>query len=182
MTCPLPRRQFLRRGFQMALGGATLGSLSAQASTPGARLLAFEHTHTGEHLTLVYAVGNQYLPDALNTLNHFLRDHYSGDVGLIDPRLFDQLHHLQHSLGSQQAYQVISGYRAPATNAHLRTSRAGGVAQNSLHMRGQAIDVRLGDVALGDLRQAALDMKAGGVGYYPHEQFIHLDTGRIRHW
>lgn len=181
-TSPMPRRHFLRRGIQMAVSGASLSQLPAHANAPTARTLTLDHTHTGEHLSLVYALGDQYLPNALQTLNHFLRDHYCGDIGVIDPQLFDQLHRLQQTLGSTQAYQVISGYRAPATNAQLRISRTGGVAQNSLHMRGQAIDVRLGDVALADLHRAALALNAGGVGFYPHERFIHLDTGRVRHW
>lgn len=179
---PIQRRQFLRRGIHAALAGASLSGLPALAAVPGARSLAFDHTHTGERIALVYAVGNQYLPGALTTLNHFLRDHYSGEVGQIDPQLFDQLHQVQQALGGAQAFQVISGYRAPETNARLRQTRAGGVAKHSLHMEGKAIDIRLPGVALGDLRSAALDMRAGGVGFYPAEQFVHIDTGRIRHW
>lgn len=183
-STPLSRRRFLSRSARVALGGAALplASRSAWARRPDARSVALDHTHTGERIALVYAADGRYLPDALGTVNHFLRDHYSGDVGVIDPQLLDLLHQLRQTLGTQQPFQVISGYRSPATNDRLRTSRGGGVAQHSLHMDGKAIDVRLPGVALADLRDAALTLRAGGVGYYPHEQFVHLDTGRARHW
>jgi uncharacterized protein YcbK (DUF882 family) len=115
-------------------------------------------------------------------LNHFLRDHYSGEVGRIDPGVFDQLHQLQQRLDSRAAFEVISGYRCPATNARLRATRGGGVATNSLHLQGRAIDVRLAGTPLADLRDAALSLRGGGVGYYPRERFVHLDTGRVRTW
>ena len=178
------RRLFLRRSVQLAVVGAA-GPLAAQralASRPDARSLALDHTHTGEQLALVYAVGEQYVSDALSTLNHFLRDHYSGDVGVIDPQLFDLLHGVKTRLGARQSFQVISGYRCPTTNATLRATRGGGVATHSLHMDGKAIDIRLPGVPLGELRDAALSLRAGGVGYYPHEQFVHVDTGRVRSW
>lgn len=156
----------------------------ARATGPdaGRRELALAHTHTREHIDLVYAFEQQYLPQALGTLNHFLRDHYTGEVGDIDPRLFDLLHRVRGMLGSRHPFEVISAYRAPATNHHLRHSRGGGVAQLSLHLEGRAIDVRLPGVALADLRDAALSLHAGGVGFYPREQFVHLDTGHVRRW
>jgi uncharacterized protein YcbK (DUF882 family) len=178
------RRLFLRRSAQLAVAGAA-GPLAAQralAALPDARSLALDHTHTGERLTLVYAVGDHYVPEALGTLNHFLRDHYSGDVGVIDPQLFDLLHRVRTELGARQSFQVISGYRCPATNQTLRATRGGGVATRSLHMDGKAIDVRLPGVPLGELRDAALSLRVGGVGYYPREQFVHVDTGRVRSW
>jgi len=178
------RRLFLRRAARLALAGAALplASHTALASVPDARSLALDHTHTGEHIALVYARGQQYLPEAMGTLNHFLRDHYLGDVGLIDPQLFDVLYGLQQALGARQPFQVICGYRCPATNAMLRSTRGGGVAKHSLHMEGKAIDIRLPGVPLGELRDAALSLRAGGVGYYAHEQFVHVDTGRVRSW
>ncbi len=100
----------------------------------------------------------------------------------MDPRLFDLLYDLKLSLGCNQPFQVISGYRCPATNATLRGTRSGGVAKHSLHMEGKAIDIRVGGVPLADLRDAARSARAGGVGYYPNEQFVHVDTGRIRQW
>lgn len=178
------RRSFLRQSAQWAVMGAAapFAARAAQAPAPGERSLAFEHTHTREHLSVVYAVAEQYVPDALKTLNHFLRDHYSGDVGLIDPQLFDLLYRVRAELGARQPYHVISGYRCPTTNATLRSTRGGGVATHSLHMDGKAIDVRIPGVPLDELRDAALSLRAGGVGFYPREQFVHIDTGHVRHW
>lgn len=185
MTHPLmpPRRHFLRHTATLAAGGV-LPALPgrARASMPGARGLALAHTHTHENIDLVYAVREQFVPQALGLLNHFLRDHYNGEVGAIDPQLFELLHRVREVLGSGAAFEVISGYRAPATNEHLRATRGGGVARNSLHMEGRAIDVRLPGVALADLRDAALSLHAGGVGFYPNERFVHIDTGRVRRW
>lgn len=183
-STPSSRRVFLRRAAQVAVAGMALplASPAALASLPDARSLALDHTHTGERIALVYAVGGQYVPGALSTLNHFLRDHYLGDVGLIDPQLFDLLHGVKQVLGVGQSFQVISGYRCPSTNARLRGTRGGGVAKHSLHMEGKAIDIRLPGVPLAELRDAALSLRAGGVGYYPHEQFVHVDTGRVRNW
>ena len=186
MTTPptlLHRRSFLRRFAQVAaIGSAGPVALPALASLPDARSLAFDHTHTRERLRVVYAVGDRYLPDALSVLNRFLRDHYTGDVGAIDPQLFDLLHRVRTRLGSSEPFQVISGYRCPDTNASLRATRGGGVARRSLHMDGKAIDVRLPGVPLDDLRDVALSLRAGGVGYYPRGQFVHVDTGRVRSW
>jgi uncharacterized protein YcbK (DUF882 family) len=157
-------------------------AVRARASVPDARRLALSHTHTGERIELVYAVGGSFVPEAMGSLNRFLRDHYSGEVGAIDPQLFDLLHVVQRTLGSGRAYEVISGYRCPSTNDTLRQTRGGGVARHSLHMEGRAVDVRLPGVPLADLRDAALSLRAGGVGFYPREQFVHLDTGRVRSW
>jgi uncharacterized protein YcbK (DUF882 family) len=182
------RRRFLRHGLRH---GATLSAvaaalpalaLPARASVAPARELALNHLHTHEAIEIVYARGARYLPEALGSLDHFLRDHYSGAVGRIDPKLHDLLHAVRQVLGTERPFHVISGYRAPATNAHLKATRGGGVATRSLHMDGRAIDVRIPGVALADLRDAALSLQAGGVGYYPREQFVHIDTGRVRRW
>lgn len=181
------RRRFLRK----SLGWAAVGAVPklALASVPNSPLvkgapreLEFHHTHTGENINLVYAVGDTYVSDALGQLNLFLRDHYSGTVGHIDPVLFDQLHQVRALLGARIPFEVISGYRCPETNEKLRLTRAGGVAKRSMHMEGRAIDVRLPGVPLAELRDAALSLQAGGVGYYPGEQFVHIDTGRVRRW
>jgi uncharacterized protein YcbK (DUF882 family) len=180
------RRLFLRRSASLMIAGAALPHAGPALASPGAsaeaRSLAFDHTHTGESLSLIYAVGTLYLPEALQALNHFLRDHYSGEVGRIDPQLFDLLYRLKESMDTRQPFQVISGYRCPATNAALRSTRGGGVASHSLHMEGKAIDIRLAGVSLDDLRDAASSLQLGGVGFYPHEQFVHVDTGRVRRW
>lgn len=180
---PPPRRAFLRRTTRL-LAAAGLAPLArpAGAQAGGARALAFSHTHTGEHLALVYAIGENYLPESLEKLNHFLRDHYTGAIGVLDPELFDLLHRVQRELGNDNPFQVISGYRSPLTNAMLRRTRGGGVARHSLHMDGKAIDLRLAGTALADLRDAAIALRRGGVGYYESEQFVHLDTGRFRTW
>lgn len=178
------RRLFIRRTAQLAMAGVASpwAPTRALAGEAEVRSLALDHTHTGEQLALVYAQGAQYVPDALASLNHFLRDHYTGDVGVIDPNLFDLLYRVRLKLGVAQSFEVISGYRCPTTNETLRTTRGGGVARRSLHMDGKAIDIRLPGVPLGELRDVALSLRAGGVGYYPGEQFLHIDTGRVRSW
>ncbi len=153
----------------------------ALASASGERKLKFAHTHTGEALTVVYRHGQQYAPDALTKINHHLRDHRSGEVCQMDPGLLDLLYQLASVTGSREPFQVISGYRSPSTNAMLR-QKGSGVAKRSLHMQGKAIDVRLADISTSQLRRAAIELKAGGVGFYPKSNFVHLDTGRVRTW
>ncbi len=178
------RRRFLYSSAGLAACG--LGAAHASPAWAGAvqaRSLSFSHTHTNEHISLIYSTHGRYVPQALDRLNHFLRDHYTGDVGAIDPGLFDILHRLALALDApRQPFHVISCYRCPATNDRLRATGGGGVAKRSLHMDGKAIDIRLPAVPLTQLRDAALSLKAGGVGYYPREQFVHIDTGRVRHW
>lgn len=181
---PTGRRLFLQGSLKLAAAGiaAPAAARAANLPNPAGRTLSFHHTHTGENLELMYAVGDQYVPAALRQLNHFLRDHYTGDVGSIDPQLFDVLFRLRGELGTRGPFQVISGYRCPSTNSLLKATRGGGVARHSLHMEGKAIDIRLPGVGVDDLREAALSLRAGGVGYYPREQFVHVDTGRVRTW
>jgi len=177
------RRSFLRKTTSIAAAGALftiVPGIAAAALQP--RSLAFDHTHTLETLSLIYARGESYIPQALGRLNYFLRDHYSGLVGEMDPNLYDILHRLRVALGTKQAIEVISAYRHPSTNEHLRKTRGGGVAKRSLHMDGKAMDIRLPGVSLVELRDAALALKAGGVGYYPRSNFVHVDTGRVRSW
>lgn len=177
----LCRRRLLRQ----SAGAATLGMLGAWAAPARAaavRSLSLVHTHTHEALDVVYQIGGERVPKALTAINRFLRDHYSGEVGVIDPAVLDQLHALRLALGTPQPFEVISGYRCPATNAQLRARGGGGVAQRSLHMDGRAIDVRVPGSTLADVRDAALSLRAGGVGYYVRERFVHLDSGRVRHW
>ena len=176
--------QTSRRHFMTALATA-LPALAlparARAAIHDVRALDFVHTHTGETLSIEYARGDQYHPDALATVNHFLRDFRTGDVHPIDQGLLDLLHGLTRLTETRRPFQVISGYRSPKTNALLR-SHSEGVAGQSLHMRGQAIDLRLADVPLAKLRKAALAAARGGVGYYPASNFVHVDTGRRRSW
>jgi uncharacterized protein YcbK (DUF882 family) len=146
--------------------------------------LRFYHTHTGERLDIVYRRGDQYIPEALDELDHFLRDHRTGDVRHFDPRLFDLLHDLIASLGdSGGEINVICGYRTPWSNEFLRSrSPHPGVAQHSLHMQAEAIDIRLHGIPTSELRDAALRLHRGGVGYYRSSDFVHVDVGRVRRW
>ena len=177
------RRRFLGHAARLIVAGASLPlARPALAALANTRSLDFDHTHTGERVSIVFAIGEHYLPDALQRLNLFLRDHYSGEVGSIDPLLFDLLFQLRQELGCTQPFQVISAYRCAETNRSLRNRGAGGVARQSLHMQGMAIDVRVADVPLVDLRDAAISLGAGGVGFYPRDKFVHLDTGRVRYW
>ena len=153
--------------------------LLARSTAP--RALNFFHTHTSERLEVEYFDGGTYVPDALSTVNQFLRDFRTGAVHDIDPGLLDLLYGLADATGTRRPYEVISGYRSPVTNAMLR-SHSEGVAAHSLHMVGQAIDIRLTDVPLARLREAALAARVGGVGFYPASNFVHVDTGRIRAW
>jgi uncharacterized protein YcbK (DUF882 family) len=172
------RRRFL------ALGSLALGSLvlprRAQAS-PSVRSLAFRNTHTDEALSVVYWADGRFEPDALKDINRLLRDVYTGDVEPIDTGLLDLLHDLRATLGATAPFHVISGYRSAATNARLRRE-SGGVARHSLHLEGRAADVRLPGVKLERLREAALSLQRGGVGFYPASDFVHVDTGRVRRW
>jgi uncharacterized protein YcbK (DUF882 family) len=164
---------------------ATLGH-TAESAAPSPReyRLRFYHTHTGERLDVVYRRGDQYIPEALSALDHYLRDHRTGDVRHFDPRLFDLLHDLTASLGdSSGEIDVICGYRTPWSNEFLRTRNPHtGVAQHSLHMQAEAIDIRLPGILTSELRDAALRLHRGGVGYYRSSDFVHVDVGRVRHW
>ena len=175
----LSRRQFVASLASTVPALAASTSLLAASAEP--RELSFAHTHTGERLQLEYFRSGRYIQDALSAVDHFLRDFRTGDIHRIDPRLLDLLYSLSGTTGSRRPFQVISGYRSPATNDMLR-HRSEGVAAGSLHMRGQAIDIRLADVPLRQLRDAALDAARGGVGYYPASDFVHVDTGRVRRW
>ena len=143
--------------------------------------LALYNTHTGETLSTTYLSSGELQPEALQKINYILRDYRTGEVREIDVRLLNLLHRLGREVGCSQPFHVISGYRSKQTNAFLRQN-GGGVAAGSLHMSGQAIDIRLPDCRLSDLRKAALSLKAGGVGYYPKSDFVHVDIGRVRCW
>ena len=169
---------------RIIIGGATAGAMllaSPVALAEQPRTLRFYHTHTGERLRITYAERGRHIPEALEEINQFLRDFRSGEAHPIDPLLLDKLHQLQRLTGGGGAYEIISAYRSPQTNQMLRTNTSG-VAQRSLHMEGRAMDVRLQGVETRKLRQAAMGLQAGGVGYYPDSDFVHVDTGRVRTW
>jgi len=175
---------------QCSLAESPVSHASALAHMVGQKYeLKLHHLHTGESLDVVYRIGNTYVPSALSKLNHFLRDHRTGDQSHYDPKEFDLLHSLVTKLGKANAtIDVVCGYRTPETNAFLRT-RGGtaspastGVAQNSQHIQAKAIDIRIPGVSTRKLNMAALSLKGGGVGYYPISQFVHVDVGPVRHW
>jgi uncharacterized protein YcbK (DUF882 family) len=176
------RRDFLRLAGGVAAMAITGGG-SASAAKPlvADRSLAFLSINTGERLEADYCVGGRYQPDVMRAVGHLLRDHRTDRIHAIDPALLDQLFILRRSLGSGEPFHVVCGYRSPETNAFARRHRRG-VARNSYHVDGRAVDVFLPDRDLRQLRTAALGMAAGGVGYYPRSGFVHLDTGPIRTW
>jgi len=161
------------------------------AATPAGQKyeLKLHHLHTGESIDVVYRVGDTYLPDAMDKLNHFLRDHRTEDQSHYDPKEFDLLHQLMAKLGKNDSViDVVCGYRTPWSNNFLRT-RGGtaspavtGVAKNSQHMQAKAIDIRVPGVTTAKLRDIALSLHEGGVGYYPVSQFVHVDVGPVRQW
>ena len=145
------------------------------------RALAFLNAHTGDELDVVYWADGRYQPDALKQLDFVMRDWRSGEVAPIDGELFDLLHALRKEMDTDAHFSIVSGYRSPATNAKLR-EKSNGVAKRSLHMKGKAIDVSLPGRRLSSLRETAMNLRAGGVGYYPKSGFIHIDTDRVRSW
>lgn len=175
-----------RRHFLACFGGAITATTLANPAAasliaPESRTLTFDNLHTGEKAKVEYWANGQYLPDALHEVNFILRDFRNGEVHPIEPKLLDLLTQLHATVDSSQPFQVISGYRSPATNAMLRET-GHGTATKSLHMQGQAIDIRLADCALTNLHAAAVRLRLGGVGFYPGPDFVHVDVGRVRYW
>jgi uncharacterized protein YcbK (DUF882 family) len=186
VSCPEPHDSALSRRRFAALS-ATVGyalltgaSRSALAARP-ARELSFHSIHTGETVTAVYRQDGRLVPRGLARLDYILRDHRTGDVRPIAPGLLDLVHELKQAMGYEQPIGVISGYRSPATNAML-AARSKGVAKNSYHLRGMAVDIRMPGRPLAELRDAALRLRRGGVGYYPASDFVHVDVGPVRSW
>jgi uncharacterized protein YcbK (DUF882 family) len=165
MTLPLP---VLARGLMVptAIGGREVSLLNL---------------HTGERLKAEYWHNGRYVPDALRAVAVVLRDHRNNKIHPIDPQLLDLIRRLHASVSSAEPINVLSGYRSPETNALMHLVSAG-VAAHSLHMEGRAIDIRLPGTRLTQLHQAALALRSGGVGYYPNDDFVHVDTGAVRYW
>lgn len=191
------RREFLKKmayGSALALSGCGIETASVRHSVetddhtrrafldgPKYKTLAFEHTHTGEKLKITYFERGRYIKGALREIDYLLRDFRTDDVHQIDPALLDQLFDLKQAIGFNRPFHILSGYRSPITNAQLR-KHSHGVAEHSFHMRGRAIDIRVEGVSCKTIRNTALAMAQGGVGYYPRSNFVHLDTGRYRTW
>ena len=171
----------------LALGGAALGvalipgQAFASLSTSRPRVLSLSNLNTGESLKTEFFNGRSYDKDELARLNHFFRDYRANKSKSIDPHLFDQLYRLQTLLDTRKPVQLVSGYRSLATNNSLR-SHGSGVAKHSYHTLGQAMDFHIEGISLSNVRKAALSLRAGGVGYYPSSNFVHIDTGPVRHW
>jgi uncharacterized protein YcbK (DUF882 family) len=187
--------QILRKWFGASVVLLTLCFLSgtARASDDDGSVLGVKgeqfrlklhHLHTNESLDVVYKIGNTYVPSGLAKLNYFLRDHRTNDEGHYDPKEFDLLHTILSKLGrTGSEIDIVCGYRTPASNHFLRTRGANtGVAQNSQHIQSRAIDIRVPGVSTTRLRDTALSLGLGGVGYYPVSQFVHVDVGPVRRW
>ncbi|RTR39799.1 DUF882 domain-containing protein [Shewanella canadensis] len=180
IVCPA-RRQLL-----LGLGGVAMFSMipskvQASRSTTGVRSLGFRNLHTGERGQGSYWIDGNYQSGILSDFSHILRDHRRNESAPMDKRLYDLLFKLKESLNVDQDFNVISGYRSPKTNAML-ASKSNGVAKKSYHMKGMAMDIVIPDVKLSHLREAAIELKLGGVGYYPQSGFVHVDTGPVRTW
>jgi len=188
----ISRRAFLRAGSGVLISAATSSfaiPAIAKIASPAVigvketdcRTLAFECLRTGERFKADYWAEGSYVEDVLARINKALRDVRTGEVHMIDPKLLDLVHRLGRDVDARSGFQVISGYRSPATNAMLH-KKSSAVATKSLHMKGQAIDLLVPGRPLDRVHQAALNLRVGGVGYYPKSNFVHVDTGRVRQW
>ena len=183
MCCKLNRRRFLLYGTVAAVNCMLPASIRAaveRVSSPE-RNLSFYSIHTHERLSICYYRQGTYQPEALNQINHILRDHRTNEIKPIDTRVLNILHDIASGLWSRSPFHVISGYRSPATNAMLR-SVCKKVAPRSLHTKGKAIDIRLPGCDTQKLRRFAINLRKGGVGYYKRTDFVHLDLGKVRNW
>jgi uncharacterized protein YcbK (DUF882 family) len=179
----MTRRTFLRLSAIAAvpLFSSPLALSNALALPKTKRSLSLYNTHTGETVTTAYWESGKYLSQPLFEINYILRDHRTDQVMPIDLDLLDLLYAVRVRMLTQQPFHIISGYRSPETNAWLcRLNR--GVVENSLHLCGKAVDIRLPGCGLPSLRSVAMDLKRGGVGFYPRSDFIHVDVGRVRCW
>jgi uncharacterized protein YcbK (DUF882 family) len=171
-------------GTLLLLLGTISSSPAAEVSVqhgPAYRLRLY-HTHTNERIDIVYRIGDTYIPSAVAHLDQFLRDHRTGDVIQLDQHVFDLLHAVTVAVGRPETeIDIICGYRTPWSNEFLRRTTLG-VAEHSLHTQGEAIDIRIPGVPTAKLRDAALSLGRGGVGYYPESRFVHVDVGRVRRW
>ena len=176
------RRYFLGALLSAASMPTLASPIFSRKPADQARVLSFYHLHTEDRIDVVYRIGDRYQRSALQKLNYFFRDFRTGDAVTMDPQLFDLLYDVKSRLGDPDArFDVVSAYRSPATNAKLRRT-SGGVARKSLHLTGQAADVRFPDLPLRSIRDTAVALSRGGVGYYPKSDFVHLDTGEVRRW
>ena len=177
----LDRRAFLKLGGAAAIAAAFPGLVYGSTDRAYEKSLSLYNIHTGESLRTTFWAEGVYIPESLEAINTILRDYRTGTEIAMDTKLLDLLHLLHAKLDSKQPFHIISGYRSPKTNAMLHNTTAG-VAKKSLHMQGKAIDINLPGTELAMLKKAAMRERAGGVGYYPASNFVHVDSGRVRHW
>ena len=174
-----------RRRFLQLCGGSAAGlflpAVRANVVTQPDRVLSLYNTHTGERLKRTYWSQGVYIREHIKEIEWLLRDHRQHLSHVYDLKIFDMLYQLQHLIGTRKPFHVISGYRTPETNAMLFRTTSG-VDKKSFHMSGRAIDIRVPRYDIARLHKAALSLQAGGVGYYPRSNFIHLDTGKVRSW
>lgn len=185
MSVFVSRRRFLSYASAGTLVALPAGARLAQARDPAPgraeRWLELVNTHTGEVATVAYRGAQGLVRSATARLEWLLRDFRANEQRRMDPGLYDQLADLALVAGREPRFEIISGYRSPLTNAKL-ASQGRGVARHSLHMEGRAVDVRLRGCSCAQLRDLAIGMQRGGVGYYASSDFVHLDTGRVRRW
>jgi uncharacterized protein YcbK (DUF882 family) len=180
----LSRRSVLKGGLTLSMSAlmsvSSFKPVMAFAGN-GTYNVSFSNQRSGETFSGVYRVGNKYLPQAFERINYVMRDVREDEIFPMDPRVIDIISIVHKYLNTNEPYTLLSGYRSPHTNAALRASGEG-VAKRSLHMSGQAIDVRLGEMNPSHIREAAIKLGAGGVGYYPRSSFVHMDSGKFRTW
>lgn len=182
-TNKVSRRRFLKRlacGSLLAMGSPNIVQAAFSGFTAH-KTLSLAHHHTGENLTLTYYEQGRYIHGALDEISYFMRDYHNGAVHSIDPALLDQLYDVKLLLGVNKPFHIVSAYRSPETNASLRR-HSRGVARQSLHMEGRAVDIRMEGMSANTIRKAALMVQNGGIGFYPQSNFVHLDTGELRTW
>ncbi len=183
----MARREALKMGGGLIMGACLVATPVTKAIAArgefGAARVSFRNSHTGESFSGVYRVGDKYLPEAFDRINYVMRDFRTNEVFPMDPEAIDLIKMVHDKTGTDRPLEVLSGYRSPRTNAMLRGVRArSGVARNSLHMYGQAVDIRISDYSTRRLFSVAKSLKAGGVGYYGKSDFVHVDTGEVRYW
>ncbi|MBE0482971.1 MAG: DUF882 domain-containing protein [Bacterioplanes sp.] len=177
----LNRRHFLQQASLLGAGISAGIPLTAHAQPHEERTLRLYNIHTGESLQTTFWANGAYLDDEIQTIDLLMRDHRANQAIAMQRELYQRLYELQQLFNAREPLYIVSAYRSPSTNQRLR-QQSSGVAQTSMHIQGKAIDVRIPGVSHRHLHKAALAMHAGGVGYYPKSGYIHLDTGRNRHW
>ena len=186
LDAAVSRRTALRAGLGLGALGlltAAFGPARARAEARVARRLRMTSTHTAEQVDLVFHDGEAFVPGALAELDRFLRDPYTNDVHEIDPAVLDLAWAVARAADRPAGtFEIVCGYRSPSTNARLHAASPKGVASNSLHLSGKAIDLRMRGLPTSHLRDEALRLQRGGVGFYAGQDFVHLDSGRPRSW